>query len=361
MKKTVVAALVGFACTANAAGLEDISISGFGSVAIGKSNNDAGYAGYTSERFDTKRGTKAGIQFDFDINDDAKFTTQLVANGRYNFDPSIEVAYVTYELGQVTARAGKMRTPIFMYSDYLDLGYAYPMIRPSQEVYEHIIVNNYTGADLLIPFDIGETTLQLQPLAGISQVEERDSTYGEVDLNQLFGLTAHWYIDDITLRGSFATAQSSFSGSDTTGQLLLDDKKATFGSIGAQYDNGDALLIVEGMQMKLEDTFPDVNSVFALAGYRIDEVMPYVSYGYIKSSDDDERENTLFQSLSFQRQSYSLGIRWDFAQAMALKVDATYVDYKDTTGGLTSNLNTTTGQPIYDSSYVYGASLDFVF
>ena len=26
--------------------------------------------------------------------------------------------------------------PLFFYSDYTDLGYAYPMIRPSQELYE---------------------------------------------------------------------------------------------------------------------------------------------------------------------------------------------------------------------------------
>ena len=49
MKKTVVAALVSMAFGANAANMDDLRISGFGSVGIGKSDNAIGYAGYTDE------------------------------------------------------------------------------------------------------------------------------------------------------------------------------------------------------------------------------------------------------------------------------------------------------------------------
>ncbi|USD62419.1 porin [Vibrio sp. SCSIO 43140] len=387
MKKTLVATLVALACSANAASLDDLRISGFGSVGIGKSNNDAGYAEYTSERIDTKQDTIAGIQFDFDINDKAKFTTQLVANGRYNFEPSIEVAYLSYQFDGFTARAGKMRTPLFMYSDYLDVGYAYPMIRPSQEVYEHIIINSYTGADLLIPFSIGETTLQIQPFAGVSQVEERDSTWGEVDLNNTFGLTAHWYVDDFTFRGSYVQAKTSYDApSDLTmgsvpsiyavpyANHVLDDKKATFISAGAQYDNGNLLAVVEGMDMKLEGRFSDVQAISGLVGYRLGSWTPYLASGWNKTTDNDERGNptgTLPVQLGihqgemalndFERLSYSVGTRWDFAKNIALKADVTYVDYKGTSGGLPGNVDTSTSTIKYSDSFVYSASIDFVF
>ncbi|MFA0086485.1 hypothetical protein [Vibrio sp. 10N.261.51.F12] len=377
MKKTVVASLIALSFGASAASLDDLKISGFGSVGIGKSNNDAGYAGYTSERFDTKQDTIAGIQFDFDINDKAKFTTQLVANGRYDFEPTIEVAYLSYKFDGFTARAGKMRTPLFMYSDYIDVGYAYPMIRPSQEVYEHIIVNSYTGADLLIPFSIGETTLQLQPFAGVSQVEERDSTWGEVDLNQTVGLTALWYVDDFTFRGSYVSTKTSYSApgdleippmdSDQTKAYvegILDDKKASFASIGAQYDNGSLLGVIEAMEMKMEGRYSDVRAVSGLIGYRIDSVMPYFAMGWNKTTDDDERDNAPVgeQTLNnFERLSYSAGTRWDFAQNMALKLDVTYVDYRDTSGGLIGNINATGNSFNENSSLVYSATVDFVF
>ncbi|MCL9777591.1 porin [Vibrio methylphosphonaticus] len=374
----MVASLIALSFGASAASLDDIKISGFGSVGIGKSNNDAGYAGYTSERADTKQDTIGGIQFDFDINDKAKFTTQLVANGRYDFEPTIEVAYLSYKFDGFTARAGKMRTPLFMYSDYLDVGYAYPMIRPSQEVYEHIIINSYTGADLLIPFSIGETTLQIQPFAGVSQVEERDSTWGEVDLNQTVGLTALWYVDDFTFRGSYVSAKTSYSApSNLTvpgdyAEHILDDKNASFISLGAQYDNGDFLAVIEGMDMQLEGRYSDVRAVSGLVGYRIDSVMPYFSMGWNKTTDNDERDSAVpgtppelhfaEQTLNnFERLSYSAGTRWDFAQNMALKLDVTYVDYRDTSGGLVGNINTTDGSINEKNSLVYSATVDFVF
>ena len=153
MKKTVVAALMGMMCSgAYAASMEDISISGFGSVAVGKSNNDVGYAGYDSENFNTSQDTLAGIQLDAQINDRAKFVGQVVAYGRYDYDLSVEMAYLSYELDWFTVRAGKLRAPLFMYSDYLDVGYAYPMLRPSVEVYDNFSINSYTGVELIDPY-----------------------------------------------------------------------------------------------------------------------------------------------------------------------------------------------------------------
>ncbi len=168
MKKTMLASLiVATTFSTNAANLEDLSISGFGSVGMGKSNNDIGYARYTAEKIDWEQETLAGLQFDFQINDKAKFVTQLVANSRYDYAPKIEMAYASYEFEAFTARAGKLRLPLFFYSDYIDLGYAYPMIRPSQETYEHIVLKSYTGADLLIPVEFEHSSLLLQPVVGM--------------------------------------------------------------------------------------------------------------------------------------------------------------------------------------------------
>ncbi|MFA0233368.1 hypothetical protein AB4491_30900, partial [Vibrio sp. 10N.261.45.A7] len=143
--------------------MEDINISGFGSVGIGKANNDVNYAGYTSENLQWEQETLAGLQFDFQVNERAKFVTQIVANSRYDYEPKIEMAYASYDFDSFTARAGKLRLPLFFYSDYTDLGYAYPMIRPSQELYENIVLKNYTGIDLLIPVELENSSLLIQP------------------------------------------------------------------------------------------------------------------------------------------------------------------------------------------------------
>ncbi|NOJ02258.1 hypothetical protein F0236_00670 [Vibrio splendidus] len=379
MKKTVVAALISMAFGANAANMDDLRISGFGSVGIGKSDNAIGYAGYTDEKLDWEQETLAGLQFDFQVNERAKFVTQIVANSRYDYEPKIEMAYASYDFEAFTARAGKLRLPLFFYSDYTDLGYAYPMIRPSQELYENIVLKGYTGADLLIPIELEDSSILLQPVVGIGTIDEDDSIVGEVKLDKLFGISANWNVDDFTFRGSYFVAESNPSCdfqnplSNPYCQLgaILDSQDGQFISLGAQYDNGDLLVNVEAADVQLEGQFYDYQSVSGLVGYRINEFTPYVSVSWVETTDNEERENmtstAVKESMNYERLSYSVGSRWDFAKNMSLKADVTYVDYRDTSGGFQSNVETTadpriaTGNYLEDSSIVYSARLDFVF
>ncbi|MDP2488850.1 hypothetical protein Q8W38_05875 [Vibrio splendidus] len=379
MKKTVVAALISMAFGANAANMDDLRISGFGSVGIGKSDNAIGYAGYTDEKLDWEQETLAGLQFDFQVNERAKFVTQIVANSRYDYEPKIEMAYASYDFEAFTARAGKLRLPLFFYSDYTDLGYAYPMIRPSQELYENIVLKGYTGADLLIPIELEDSSILLQPVVGIGTIDEDDSIVGEVKLDKLFGISANWNVDDFTFRGSYFVAESNPSCdfqnplSNPYCQLgaILDSQDGQFISLGAQYDNGDFLVNVEAADVQLEGQFYDYQSVSGLVGYRINEFTPYVSVSWVETTDNEEREGmtstAVKESMNYERLSYSVGSRWDFAKNMSLKADVTYVDYRDTSGGFQSNVETTadpriaTGNYLEDSSIVYSARLDFVF
>ncbi|MGL4715316.1 MAG: hypothetical protein ACRCWL_05340, partial [Aeromonas sp.] len=318
---------------------------------------------------DYKQDSLLGLQFDFNVNEKAKVTTQLVANGRYDFEPAIEVAYLSYDLDVATVRGGKIRTPFFMYSDFLDVGYAYPMLRPSQEMYEHLIISSFTGVDALIPVKLGNTTLQLQPFTGVSQVEERDTTFGsKVDIKDVMGLAATWSIDDWTLRGSFVKAKT-----DTSDVFFVSEKDATFASVGLQYNDGAWLFNAEAMRMELEGAYTDVEAASALLGYQYGEFTPYIATGWIKSTDDSERAKlaaapgaagVVNQNINKlmpvgERKSYSVGMRWDFAPKVALKMDATYADVKAGNGVLASN--NTQGQANFSDTMVYSASLDFVF
>ncbi|GLS90492.1 hypothetical protein GCM10007916_15590 [Psychromonas marina] len=364
MKKTLVSAAICLTFSgAHAASLDDIKISGFGSVAVGKSNNDVGYAGYTSERWDVSQDTLAGIQLDVKINDKAKFVTQVVSNARYDYDLSVEMAYVSYDFGLLTARLGKLRTPMFMYSDYLDVGYAYPMLRPSQELYENLIISSYTGMDLLIPIEFDDSSLVLQPIVGIGEVNERDSQFGKVTLDKMWGLTAHWYVGDFTFRGSYVTATTSYNSPDEVAYIenMLDNQKGQFISLGMQYDNGDMLAMVELADTSLEGEFSDTLSASGLFGYRFDNVMPYLMVNWVKTTDNDERDFSPYAPLfNFERMAYSIGTRWDFAKSMAFKVDLTYADYQDTSGGFVNNIGAA-GNFIEADSLVYSAAVDFVF
>jgi hypothetical protein len=321
-----------------------------------------GYAGYTNEKWEVSQDTLAGLQIDVNINEKAKFLAQVVSNARYDYDLSVEMAYASYNFDMLTARLGKLRTPLFMYSDYLDVGYAYPMLRPSQELYENLIISSYTGIDLLIPIEFEDSSLVLQPIAGIGEVNERDSLFGKVTLDKMWGLTAHWYVDDFTVRGSYVTAKTDYDSPDNNAyrENMLDNQKGQFISLGMQYDNGDMLAMIELADTSLEGEFYDTLSVSGLFGYRFGSVMPYLMVNRVETTDDEERSPTFAPLFNFERMAYSIGTRWDFAKNMAFKVDLTYADYQDTSGGFVNNIDAV-GNFVEEDSLVYSAAVDFIF
>ena len=142
----------------------------------------------------------------------------------------------------------------------------------------------------MIPIEFEDSSLLIQPLVGISGIAERDSKYGEITLNDFVGLAMHWYVEDYTFRASYVQAQTEFSSSnDAANQsvvenALIDDKKGTFASIGAQYDNGSFVTTIEATDVRLEGEFGDVQSVSGFLGYRFGTVMPYVMANWMKTS-----------------------------------------------------------------------------
>ena len=61
------------------------------------------------------------------------------ASGRVapsNFKADVDWAYVSYELTpKLLVQAGHKRLPIYYYSDFMYVGYAYPWVRPPQDLY----------------------------------------------------------------------------------------------------------------------------------------------------------------------------------------------------------------------------------
>ncbi|WP_156904781.1 porin [Ferrimonas senticii] len=373
-KSVIAAAVCASLCSAaaSAASLDNLKISGYGTVGIGIASNDAGYADYDSD-IAANPDSKVGLQFDFAVNDRVNFTTQLVAKGKYDFEPDIEVAYVSYDAELLTVRAGKLRAPIFMYSDYVDIGYSYPMLRPSEEVYGGLDVNTITGLDLLLPLELGNTNLLLQTSFGNTYVREEESQFGKVDVDNVIGVAANWYVGDWTFRASYTQGTLGWSQPGMTGitevdrlnaaiHALLDGQDTSFTSLGLQYNDGVWLLNAEAMRHIADGEYWDSDGVSVLLGRQFGSVTPYIAAGWTETTDDDKRANpTIFQGelADYQRLSYSVGARWDLMRNVALKADLTYADYQDTFGGVNAN---TDGATIFeDDTVVYTVAVDFVF
>lgn len=86
-------------------------------------------------------------------------------------------------------RAGRLRSPVYMYSESLDVGFSYPWLRLPDEVYSQVQLTNYEGADVVytLPLSYGSVTFQV----AAGQAKNRDYfAYDDlfsIDYGKLFG------------------------------------------------------------------------------------------------------------------------------------------------------------------------------
>ncbi len=341
----------------------DVSFNGFASVGIGVADEDANTRGYNKD-FSATPDSLAAAQFGYQINDNMSATLQIIARGADDWDPEMEWAYLTYAFDNgALIRGGKLRLPLYMYSDYLDVRYAQPFLRPPAEVYNIVPFSSYTGVDAVIPFAIGDGTLSLQALLGTTKDE---STAGgavvEFEMKNLIGANLTWEWNDLYARVVYAGGDLEADPAAGGGVgSLLNDKKGTFAGVGLRYDPGQFFVLGEYGTRKVDDQFADAEGAYIGAGYRFDKLTPYLLVGYSQTTDDSDRAGMppLQQAFDYERKNVSVGLRYDFMDNVAAKFDVSYYyDFNDTNGGIISNQAAVAG---VKNSTVIALSVDTVF
>jgi hypothetical protein len=343
---------------------DKFNFNGFISGAYISSDNDAGYNNATSSA-DFIQDSKMGLQATFNISNQTQAVLQLMMKGENDWDVEAEWAYLSHRFdGGVKVRGGKLRVPLFMYSDYLDVGFAQPFARPPGEVYDQVPFSSYTGGDVSYDFELEDSTLTLQGFGGESDVS------GEVtslDLSNMIGVNASWTDLTWTLRAVYG--QTKIDG--ITNGLVIDNEKSVFNGLGGSYDNGSFLAVGEWTTVKIDGLLADTESAYVTFGYRIKSFTPYVTIAYVETTDNDVRSNLppqLSLSLNQERTAYSAGLRWDAIDNVAIKFDLTYAtDFGDTNGGMGGNgilnggFDFSTGKFLFDDTLIYTVKFDAVF
>ena len=166
LKQTGLAAAVLLA-SSQLAYANDLNINGFINVTGGVLSNDKiSLDGYDDNpSFD--QGTLMGLQMSKKVNDSTSATVQLVSRGSEDYKTEASWAYITYALNNDTdIRAGRLRTPFFYYSDFLEVGYAFNWVRPPSTVYRLDGLSSITGVDITHRFHIGNVDGSVQVYTG---------------------------------------------------------------------------------------------------------------------------------------------------------------------------------------------------
>ena len=355
---------------------ERVRFNGFLSVAYGAADNDAGYAGYDQD-YDLDQESLFGLQGSFALNSTTDVTMQLVARGREDWDPTMEWAYISHKFtNNFRGRAGKMRLPLFMFSDSLEVGYAQPWARPPVEVYGQIPATSYTGVDGTYDWNLPNSTLTAQVFTGGSNDDfSSQGTTIRVETKDSYGGSLRWTDFVWTLRGVYSAATVDIGG--------FNEFDVSFYGVGLNYNNGNWQVLSEFVGTDTDGANPDSQSAYVTLTKRFGVFTPYLSYAITETTDDEERPLTRTQAFTLlttpgspyygnpnilagsavnnvERSATSIGLRWDALTNVALKFDITLADdFGDTGGGLSGN----GGEAIvrYDDTTVFTVKLDAAF
>lgn len=144
----------------------EASFSGFATAGFAISDQSYKYQRLINNDGTFKRDSLVGAQLDIKLNDEFSMTTQAkfavsVANDKA-FIPDLTWAFLSWRpTNDLLFRAGRVRVPLYLNSQNMDIGETFDFARLPSEVYATASTNNIDGisASKIWNFDAGELTL----------------------------------------------------------------------------------------------------------------------------------------------------------------------------------------------------------
>lgn len=368
-----------------------LKVNGFITAGAARSTTDQEQGDYEwkyltkiSDEWNWKADSVAGIQFTYAIDPKWDATLQLLSRFEDEFRSdadgvvTTEWAYLTYRpIDSASVRFGRMRTPLYMFSEYLDVGFAYPWVRPPAETYR-VPFTYYDGISVDYVLELGAWNLLTNVAAGRSDpsvilgLRAEDIGLINFTLNRdawtfRIGYTQTTVESDDSRLQDLQTAVDglydarAISGLSKNYQVLGDGNRAEYISFGGMYDDGTWQIIAEATELHWEDSLVlDGWSNYLTVGHRFGEVMPYFTYAheYTPGDNDSKRHeiinaaNTVIDVLpegdsrvealtsarnqlsAFieKQKSLSLGVRWDVSPRVATKFEVSRISDFDESG-----------------------------
>ena len=380
--------------TAGAAKIVSIDDADKGNIYIG----GLGDRGIT-EDLTFEKDTRFGLQISSDVSDNMSVVAQLLGRGdNNNFNAIVEWAYIDYEFHETTSmHVGKIKQPVYLVNDYVEVGYAYPWIRPPQEVYLlNNPLNTVNGIELLLQFPIGPGTLSLQPYIGSNRDDIPNAQGAYFEAENIYGIDVKYSGRGYSAHASnFQCEVKTFGGFSTGspfGTVAVDLNGTGDCDVTAAGFNLDlANVVVYGEWTKrttndgLSRAFGDTNAYYATVGYRFGKWLPHLTYASIDGEASTYGLSTGNGaitgagipnppgSLNFPvpiQTSITAGVRYEVNDSAALKVEYQVVDVEQDPSELASanqgfnyglfNTNFTQAAP-QDNVGIMSVALDVIF
>jgi len=262
----------------------------------------------------------------------------------------------------LSVRVGRMGIPVYMISDYQNVGYSNTFIRPPVEMYSQVPLTYVEGADAIYQMDLGDGSLSAQFAYGRTETKGAGNAY-TAKFKDLMGLNlvydngpftvrfghirTKFSVDDSASLNAVVGGLTKFGFTDAANALTIKDTKASFTSLGLGVNwKGWTGQAEYGVRRSDARSLPDTTSWYTLVGYKWGNFTPYYLHSDIKQDSGRTMAGlpttgplaalvagaNAYASNAPVQSSNSVGLRWDFHKAAALKVQYDRISPKDGAG-----------------------------
>ena len=345
----------------------EYQFNGFGTVGVthmgGESDLDYGIQGQTNDGWRGDQLSKLAVQLRYGITDTLSVTGQL---GTKPVQDSWEVGpgnlYLAWQANDnLTLRGGRLGTPIYMYSETLNVGFSYPWLRLPEEVYSLVQLTSHDGGDVLYnrSTDIGTLSFQVAGGQAIKRDHYALDDMQELDYRDVFATNVALSTDNFgTFRIGYAEADLQITVDETITNVFgapqdvvfnaLDAQKGKFSSLGHQYDDGTWLSAAEAVKLTVErDDDAETNAFYIMGGRRFGDYLAHVTYGQLDES-------------SGRQVSMTYGLNYSITPTVTLKSEYKRVDTSqsdESIGVFKANAQQSYDNAAYQQTGVFGAPL----
>ncbi len=195
----------------------EINFQGFASFVGGTTldKKDTPYNGYEN-KLEFDKNSLYALQASSNLGDGLTVTGQMIARGNENYKPEFEWMYASYNLTPtLNIKAGRIRTPFYMFSEYLEVGYTYHWIRPPVELYA-AQVTNMDGVSFLYNRPFGSIDSQWMLSMGNREGFSEDPNTTVSNYKPLIAANAQFELDNYILKLIYTQGNITIASSDIT-------------------------------------------------------------------------------------------------------------------------------------------------
>ena len=325
---------------------DNLHLNGFFTLDITQSSDDVVLisnsthnAPYESDK-PSLRNSLLGGQLAYQVNDDLKAVVQAKAhvNRSNDISGSVDWAYLSYDAGNdLKLRLGKFQVPFMQGIELRNISYSRLWARP--------LINNtgaggfseFIGGEVLKNYSQGKNNWQFQFSAGKAE-------HGRVEYSQEYiaMMSLRFQRDNFWIRTALLNATYHVETRD--GRSLTDSGDALMISIEAEYLHNN-FIFNAGYADSKADVSPDDSSYYLSVGYYFDNLVPFINwhrqkqhFDLIAASPPPVRPANgpnrptgppPFPLGDSSVNSHAVGVKYNFAEQYALKLQVEHVKTED--------------------------------